>query len=131
MKRKLVYFLYSGYIVFLVGLLGSRFANSISKGTLNIICLFIFIGVLAFCCGGFVGYPTRQIDTEQTIKDKLESRDDAILIKELFIMIIPLVIIFIINYFVLSCFFANNKSFVIFSFILSINSLNILSTSIL
>ena len=95
MKRKLVYFLYSGYIVFLVGLLGSRFANSISKGTLNIICLFIFIGVLAFCCGGFVGYPTRQIDTEQTIKDKLESRDDAILIKELFIMIIPLVIIFI------------------------------------
>ena len=69
MKRKLVYFLYSGYIVFLVGLLGSRFANSISKGTLNIICLFIFIGVLAFCCGGFVGYPTRQIDTEQTIKD--------------------------------------------------------------
>ena len=96
MKRKLVYFLYSGYIVFLVGLLGSRFANSISKGTLNIICLFIFIGVLAFCCGGF---PTRQIDTEQTIKDKLESRDDAILIKELFIMIIPLVIIFIINYF--------------------------------
>ena len=30
---------------------------------------------------------------------KLESRDDAILIKELFIMIIPLVIIFIINYF--------------------------------
>lgn len=48
MKRKLVYFLYSGYIVFLVGLLGSRFANSISKGTLNIICLFIFIGVLAF-----------------------------------------------------------------------------------
>ena len=91
MKRKLVYFLYSGYIVFLVGLLGSRFANSISKG--------IFIGVLAFCCGGFVGYPTRQIDTEQTIKDKLESRDDAILIKELFIMIIPLVIIFIINYF--------------------------------
>lgn len=99
MKRKLVYFLYSGYIVFLVGLLGSRFANSISKGTLNIIYLFIFIGVLAFCCGGFVGYPTRQIDTEQTIKDKLESRDDAILIKELFIMIIPLVIIFIINYF--------------------------------
>ena len=99
MKCKLVYFLYSGYIVFLVGLLGSRFANSISKGTLNIICLFIFIGVLAFCCGGFVGYPTRQIDTEQTIKDKLESRDDAILIKELFIMIIPLVIIFIINYF--------------------------------
>ena len=99
MKRKLVYFLYSGYIVFLVGLLGSRFANSISKGTLSIICLFIFIGVLAFCCGGFVGYPTRQIDTEQTIKDKLESRDDAILIKELFIMIIPLVIIFIINYF--------------------------------
>ena len=91
MKRKIVYFLYSGYIVFLVGLLGSRFANSISKGTLNIICLFIFIGVLAFCCGGFVGYPT--------IKDKLESRDDAILIKELFIMIIPLVIIFIINYF--------------------------------
>ena len=77
MKRKLVYFLYSGYIVFLVGLLGSRFANSISKGTLNIICLFIFIGVLAFCCGGFVGYPTRQIDTEQTIKDKLESRDDV------------------------------------------------------
>lgn len=53
MKRKIVYFLYSGYIVFLVGLLGSRFANSISKGTLNIICLFIFIGVLAFCCGGF------------------------------------------------------------------------------
>lgn len=99
MKRKLVCFLYGGYVIFLVGLLGSRFVDKISADMLNIICLFIFIVILAFCCGGFTGFPMRQVDTVQTIKDKLESRNDPLLLKELFIMIIPLVIIFVINYF--------------------------------
>ena len=99
MKRKIVYFLYSGYVIFLIGLLGGRFADEISADTLNIICLFIFICILAFCCGGFAGFPMRQVDTGQTIKDKSESHNDPFLIKWLFIMVIPLAVIFVINYF--------------------------------
>lgn len=99
MKRKIIYFLYSGYVVFLVGLLGSRFADNIGADTFNLICLFIFIGILAFFCGGFASFSMRQVDTVETIKNKLESRNDPFLIKELFVMLIPLAGILVINYF--------------------------------
>ena len=65
---------------------------------INIIYLIIFMIELAFCCGGFNGMPRRQIDTIQTIQDKLESRNDPILIKPLIIMAVPLIIVFLINY---------------------------------
>ena len=72
-----------------------RLFNKISGNTLNIIYLIIFMIELAFCCGGFNGMPRRQIDT---IQDKLESRNDPILIKPLIIMAVPLIIVFLINY---------------------------------
>ncbi len=75
-----------------------RLFNKISGNTLNIIYLIIFMIELVFCCGGFNGMPRRQIDTIQTIQDKLESRNDPILIKPLIIMAVPLIIVFLINY---------------------------------
>lgn len=98
MKSKVAYFLYGGYVVLLLGLLGGRFVGKITSDVLEFICLGIFCVLLLFCCGGYVGFPNHHFESEDLIKQKLESRNDPLLIKEFLIMLLPVIIIFMINY---------------------------------
>ena len=102
MKKKSIFIIYGVYVVVLIGLLVVRIFGVISKDILSMVYLAIFILELAYCCGGDTGIPNRNLDTVETLKYRLESRNsDPLLIKPLILMFVPLIIIFVINYFCL------------------------------
>lgn len=91
MKRKIAYFLYSGYVVLVIGLLGGRISGQISNFILNVVYFVIFMMILVFCRSNYFA--------KINLVQKSDCGTTLFLNRTLMVMLIPLVIVSMINCF--------------------------------